>query len=527
MSAAVADHPFDRVLAALRARGLKVRELDADRAKAECPSHSDRSRDSLSVTRDPMKVLMHCFGGCARGAPARALGFALADLFVGGERPPRPRPTIVTRYTFEMRSDGARVEKTRMEPKSFPWRSPDPSARSGWRWGLAGRKVSDLRIYRFPQLAGASRLWIAEGEKSADRLAATGLAATCGAAGASAWAGAWTDDVLALGCRDVVILPDNDQVGERHAERIATDLHARGAAIVVRIARLPDVPVSGDVFDFLETRTRAALEEIADATPIWTPNAAARRRADAKRERQRARAACWRSRQPQTATPRVARAVARGAALAAAVDAIGKAGGSASGRQIKAALRANYGRDLVDGALRDGRDLGVLRTVAGPRGARVHSVTNAGHSAPTDLHGVTNDGHSDPATDIRSVMSVRTLGDPAGHSFSNFSEEKGSVRPSGNAERANAPERSFSSLTDEVTPVTYERDVSRTLDEGITEAWTDAPVPNAVRVRRDADARWRGRVPGPNDPPFGISPEAWQRHHGGKLRGHAAKGEAI
>ena len=69
------DHPFDRVVAALRARGMTILPQRDGNIRATCPAHPDQ-KPSLIVTRRDDKVLMHCFAGCRKGAPAQALGFA-------------------------------------------------------------------------------------------------------------------------------------------------------------------------------------------------------------------------------------------------------------------------------------------------------------------------------------------------------------------------------------------------------------------------------------------------------------------
>lgn len=77
-----AGDPFDRVIAAVRARGGQVRFSSSDQARATCPSHPD-VKPSLSIKRCESGVLLHCHAGCPKGAPARALGFHPRDLFTG------------------------------------------------------------------------------------------------------------------------------------------------------------------------------------------------------------------------------------------------------------------------------------------------------------------------------------------------------------------------------------------------------------------------------------------------------------
>ncbi|WP_291988216.1 hypothetical protein [Luteitalea sp.] len=86
-----AEHPFDRVLSALRARGCRIQTKHDQRGReakrATCPAHDDRN-PSLVITADGPNVLLHCFGGCPTARIVAALGLKLADLFSGP--PPVP-----------------------------------------------------------------------------------------------------------------------------------------------------------------------------------------------------------------------------------------------------------------------------------------------------------------------------------------------------------------------------------------------------------------------------------------------------
>ena len=74
----------------------------------------------------------------------------------------------------------------RFEPKAF--RQGKPDGQGGLTWNMAGvRRVP----YRLPELVRAAQagelVWIVEGEKDADRLAALGLVATTNVGGAGKW----------------------------------------------------------------------------------------------------------------------------------------------------------------------------------------------------------------------------------------------------------------------------------------------------------------------------------------------------
>ena len=118
--------------------------------------------------------------------------------------------------------------------------------------------------YRLPELIEAiainKLIFIVEGEKCTDAIIALGGAATCNAMGA----GKWPDELAPFfkGAA-VVILPDNDEPGTKHAALVAEKL--AGVAKRVRILELPDLPPKGDSTDWIEAGgTLAQLYELAE-----------------------------------------------------------------------------------------------------------------------------------------------------------------------------------------------------------------------------------------------------------------------
>ena len=81
---------------------------------------------------------------------------------------------------------------------------------------------------------------IPEGEKDVDRLIDLGFVATTNAGGAGKWRPEHSEYLRG---RRVCIMPDNDDAGERHAEKVARSL--AGIAAEIRILRLPNLPAEG------------------------------------------------------------------------------------------------------------------------------------------------------------------------------------------------------------------------------------------------------------------------------------------
>lgn len=156
---------------------------------------------------------------------------------------PAPRKRIVATYDY-LDADGVLLfQVCRMDPKDFRQRRPDGK---GWSWSVKG--VEQVP-YRLPQLLARAdeTIFLVEGEKDADNLAALGLLATCNAGGANKWHASLSQHFRG---RNVVVLPDNDDAGRAHAQLVAGKLH--GIAASVRVLTLPNLPHKGDVSDWLE-----------------------------------------------------------------------------------------------------------------------------------------------------------------------------------------------------------------------------------------------------------------------------------
>ncbi|MGB3996403.1 MAG: toprim domain-containing protein, partial [Acetomicrobium sp.] len=130
--------------------------------------------------------------------------------------------------------------------KSFHQRRPD--GKGGWINNLTGVKTT---IYRLPEVIEAVRsekiVFIVEGEKDVETLRNLQLTATTNPMGA----GKWQDEYSRYLCgADVVIIPDNDDPGRKHAEKVARSLY--GIARSVKIIKLPVWREHEDVTDWKE-----------------------------------------------------------------------------------------------------------------------------------------------------------------------------------------------------------------------------------------------------------------------------------
>ena len=184
------------------------------------------------------------------------------------DRKPAERTSTQGRIvgTCHLRGRGRRspVPGRPLRAESFRQRRPD--GRGGWIWRLDGIETVP---YRLPTFAGGygGTIHIVEGEKDVEALRRLGFLATCNPMGAGKW-----PDHFARYFRDydVVILPDNDDVGRDHAAKVARNLAP--VAERVRIVELPDLPEKGDVSDWIAGGGKPLqLIELIKTAPIYEP----------------------------------------------------------------------------------------------------------------------------------------------------------------------------------------------------------------------------------------------------------------
>lgn len=217
--------------------------------EAKCPAHDDQ-KPSLGVSRgEDGRVLLHCQAGCKTDDIVAAVGLKLADLF-----PPREGGQVIG-ATYDYRDEAGQLlyQVVRFVPKDFRQRRPGPAG--GWEWSIKGaRRV----LYRLAELLASpfeDPVFVVEGEKDAEALAAMGLTATTNVGGAGKWRPEYT---ACLKGRHVVILPDNDDAGRTHGQAVAEALAPVAAS--VRVVNLPGLPAKGDVSDWLKAGgTKEAL----------------------------------------------------------------------------------------------------------------------------------------------------------------------------------------------------------------------------------------------------------------------------
>lgn len=260
------------------ARVPHMKQRSAAEWRAPCPIHHGKDNNFV-VDSDTGRF--YCHSTCGRGGDILELEMSLTDVDF------RTAKTEVFRLVgrtetehryYETRKNGNSVGNEVIEPASRGWveieryqytdgngsllfqvvryqksdgdkafKQCRPDGRGGIIWNLEGIK----RVpYRLPKLLNAETVFLPEGEKDVHTLEAWGLVASCnpGGSGSSHLYAGWSDYFRG---RNIIILPDNDGPGRKHAAVVAATLLAVAAS--VRIVELPGLPPKGDVTNWRNT----------------------------------------------------------------------------------------------------------------------------------------------------------------------------------------------------------------------------------------------------------------------------------
>ena len=241
----------------------------------KCPFHEDKTA-SLSVNLQ--KGIWSCKAGCGQGGLINfeikrnggdnKSAYAAICQTVGIPRPAtRPDPLAVYSY----RDAGGReiFQKLRYPGKSFVLRHLGGNGE--WVYKLP---ASPKPLYNLPDVITASLVIVVEGEKDADNVRNANLgqyddvrvAITTNFEGSSTWD---SRNSPYFAGKTVIILPDNDAPGKRHAQQIAESIYGYAHAVFIR--ELPALPEKGDVSDFLLAYDGEHLWEALKTRVPWAP----------------------------------------------------------------------------------------------------------------------------------------------------------------------------------------------------------------------------------------------------------------
>jgi len=241
---------------------------------ALCPAHADKN-PSLSIREVEGKVLLHCHAGCKYEEILLAADLKQSDLFIQDSKSStdgnghKPEGKIVATYDYTDETGKLLYQVVRYDPKTFKQRRPD--GQGGYIYNLQGIEPV---LYRMTAIKIAQTIsapiFVVEGEKDADALSNIGLNATTAPMGAGKWRNAYSETLRGA---DVIILPDRDAPGRKHAAQVAQSLC--GKATSIKVIELPDRENQHikDVSDWLATGgNKDQLLELVDTQSLWIPS---------------------------------------------------------------------------------------------------------------------------------------------------------------------------------------------------------------------------------------------------------------
>ena len=226
---------------------------------AYCPAHDDRHQ-SLSVKEVDGRLLLYCFAGCSLENILDALGLKIQDLstnhkekLMEGKKEDSGKKIIAT-YDYTDETGQLLFQVLRYEPKDFKVRR---FVNGRWVFNLGD--VEPV-LYKLPELIKSERVFITEGEKDANNLAKMGLTATTAPFGAGKWRASYNQYFTG---KEIIILPDFDDVGIRHALKVEEELKSIAKSVRVLNPESLNLKEKQDVTDWIESGgTKEQLLEI-------------------------------------------------------------------------------------------------------------------------------------------------------------------------------------------------------------------------------------------------------------------------
>ncbi len=295
----MSDRPVSNILVAIESTIGYKPTRNGRGWQSRCPAHDDKL-PSLSVAEgDDGRALVMCHAGCSAEAIVKSVGLTLRDLMsvdaltVDNTPQHGPRRRVLSTSTpampptTYMTANAAVTELERRQgPRSAIWTYHDgtgepiglivrwdrtggskdvrPVARNGAGWIIGGMPVP-RPLYCLPELADATCIFIAEGEKAVDALRALKLVSTTSPHGSK---GAAAADRSPLAGKTCMIVPDNDVPGKKYARDVEGLLARLSATPTVKRIELPDLPAGGDEVEYIAARRAAGLDDDAIRTEL-------------------------------------------------------------------------------------------------------------------------------------------------------------------------------------------------------------------------------------------------------------------
>lgn len=228
--------------------------------QCKCPVHHDHTA-SMTVSKGKKGILIHCHAGCETKSILEAVGLRESDLFYDSNVTKvkqdwkdrlehSKKKKIVEIYDYVDQGGKYLYSKIRFEKdengKKEMLYGVLNKEKDWFQYGLKGKHKT---LYNLPEIREAAAqkrtIYYVEGEKDVETLRGLGLIATT--AGSS---GDWRRFFsMYFSGIDVVLLPDNDEAGEKLTTRIISDLI--GVVNSIKVVKTSERD-HGDVMDYFQ-----------------------------------------------------------------------------------------------------------------------------------------------------------------------------------------------------------------------------------------------------------------------------------
>ncbi len=229
---------------------------------ARCPAHKDE-HNSLSVHNgNNGRILFFCHAGCSFSSIIEVMGLRMEDVMPKRERSEtnlqncKKDSTLDKHipeacYQYHDSTNNLLFEVVRYPNKHFRQRRYENEIPV---YNLNGIEPV---LYRLPDILDKiskknADIYLCEGEKDAERLCTFGYTATTAPMGAGKWRPQYTESLH--GAERVILLPDHDEAGYRHAMQVGEALCKQNIATYV--CKLPklwsNLPEKGDISDVID-----------------------------------------------------------------------------------------------------------------------------------------------------------------------------------------------------------------------------------------------------------------------------------
>ena len=268
----------DKVLAVLESFG-QVKRVGAEYV-TQCQAHDDHD-PSLNLKEGvDGRALLKCRAGCAVKDIVAALGLTMADLFPSKAEAPKHNGLgpCVAEYLYQtihgkLAYKSCRFQFPGSRKKTFLLFRPD--GKGGWIANLEGVERVPFGLRELMAASPDETIFILEGEKlvllAREKLGIVATTNPGGAGGSNLWK--TPAFCKAVKGKNVVLVPDNDQPGEKHMATIAASIV--DVAKSIKVVRLPLKNEGDDLEQWLAASgTREQLMALVEAAPLYGTEAA-------------------------------------------------------------------------------------------------------------------------------------------------------------------------------------------------------------------------------------------------------------